>query len=56
MILYHNGLGMPADASQSFQLLQKAAEANYVPAMSPLSEAYAEMKTPTSAERARIGQ
>jgi hypothetical protein len=32
-ILYHNGLGVPADASQSFQLLQKAAEANYVPAM-----------------------
>ena len=47
-ILYHNGLGVPADASQSFQLLQKAAEANYVPAMSPLSDAYAEQKTPAS--------
>ncbi|MGH9685774.1 MAG: tetratricopeptide repeat protein [Candidatus Acidiferrales bacterium] len=50
--LYHNGLGVPADASQSFQLLQKAAEANYVPAMSPLSDAYAEQRTPTSRERA----
>jgi len=40
--LYHDGLGLPANASQSFQLLQKAAEANYVPAMSPLSDAYAE--------------
>jgi TPR repeat protein len=50
--LYHDGLGVPADASQSFQLLQKAAEANYVPAMSPLSDAYAEQKTATSRERA----
>jgi len=50
--LYHDGLGVPADASQSFQLLQKAAEANYVPAMSPLSDAYAEKKTPVSGERA----
>jgi len=50
--LYHNGLGVPADASQSFQLLQKAAEANYVPAMSLLSDAYAEQKTPVSGERA----
>ena len=49
---YHNGLGVPADASQSFQLLQKAAESNYVPAMSPLSDAYAEQRTPTSRERA----
>ena len=51
-ILYHNGLGVPADASQSFQLLQKAAEANYVPAMSLLSDAYAEQKTPVSGQRA----
>ncbi len=43
---------MPADASQSFQLLQKAAEANYVPAMSLLSDAYAEQKTPVSGQRA----
>jgi hypothetical protein len=50
--LYHDGLGVPADASQSFQLLQKAADANYVPAMSPLSDAYAEQKTPVSRERA----
>jgi TPR repeat protein len=51
-ILYRNGQGVPADASQSFQLLQKAAEANYVPAMSLLSDAYAEQKTPVSGQRA----
>jgi TPR repeat protein len=51
-IFYRDGLGVPADASQSFQLLQKAAEANYVPAMSPLSDAYAEQRTPVSGERA----
>ncbi len=51
-LLYHNGLGVPADASQSFQLLQNAAEANYVPAMPPLSDLYAEQKTAVSFERA----
>jgi TPR repeat protein len=51
-ILYHDGLGVPADVSQSFQLLQKAAEANYVPAMPLLSNAYADQKTPTSFQRA----
>lgn len=51
-LLYGHGLGVPADALQSFQLLQKAAEANYVPAMSPLSDAYAEQRTATSRERA----
>jgi TPR repeat protein len=51
-ILYRNGLGVSTDASQSFQLLQKAAEANYVPAMSPLSDAYAGQKTPVSGQRA----
>lgn len=51
-ILYHDGLGVPADAAQSFQLLQKAAEAKYVPSMVLLSEAYAQQKTPVSAERA----
>jgi TPR repeat protein len=51
-ILYRKGLGVPADASQSFQLLQKAAEANYVPAMSLLSDAYAEQKAPVSGQRA----
>ena len=51
-ILYRNGLGMPRDASQSFQLLQKASEANYVPAMSLLSDAYADQKTPVSGQRA----
>jgi hypothetical protein len=45
-LLYHDGLGVPADRSQSFQLLQKAAEANYVPAMPPLSDLYAEQKRP----------
>jgi len=40
------------DASQSFQLPEKAAEANYVPAMSSLSVAYAEQKTPVCGERA----
>jgi len=51
-ILYRDGLGVPADASQSFQLLQKAAEANFVPAMSLLSDVYAEKNTPVSGERA----
>jgi TPR repeat protein len=51
-ILYHYGLGVTANPSQSFQLLQKAAEANYVPAMPRLSNAYAEQKTPVSFERA----
>jgi TPR repeat protein len=51
-IFYRDGLGVPADAAQSFQLLQKAAETNFVPAMSPLSDAYAEQKTATSGERA----
>lgn len=51
-LLYHDGLGVPADPSQSFQLLKKAAEANYLPAMPPLSDLYAEQKTATSFERA----
>jgi TPR repeat protein len=51
-ILYHDGLGVTADPSQSFQLLQKAAEANYVPAMPLLSDLYADQKTPVSGERA----
>jgi hypothetical protein len=41
-----------ADAAKSFQLLQKAAEANYVPAMPMLSNAYADQKTPVSPQRA----
>ncbi|HEV8414081.1 MAG TPA: tetratricopeptide repeat protein [Bryobacteraceae bacterium] len=51
-ILYHEGLGVAADASQSFQLLQKAAEAKYVPAMPLLSNAYADQKTSVSRNRA----
>lgn len=51
-ILYQNGLGLAADAARSFQLLQRAAEANYVPAMPLLSDLYADQKTPVSGERA----
>jgi TPR repeat protein len=51
-VLYRDGLGGPADASQSFQLMQKAGEANYVPAMSLLSDAYALQRTPVSGQRA----
>ncbi|HEY4339853.1 MAG TPA: tetratricopeptide repeat protein [Steroidobacteraceae bacterium] len=51
-ILYQKGLGVAADAAQSFHLLQKAAEANYVPAMPLLSDVYADQKTPVSGERA----
>jgi hypothetical protein len=51
-VLYRNGLGVSVDASQSFQLLQKAAEANYAPAMALLSDAYADQKTPVSGQRA----
>ncbi len=51
-ILYREGLGVTADKSQSFQLLQKASEANYVPAMPLLSDLYADQKTPVSAQRA----
>ena len=51
-ILYNQGLGVPADPAQSFKLLQKAAEAGYVPAMPLLSDIYAGQKTPVSRERA----
>ncbi|MDP8990756.1 MAG: sel1 repeat family protein [Acidobacteriota bacterium] len=51
-LLYRGGLGVGADAAKSFQLLQKAAEANYVPAMPMLSNAYADQKTPVSPQRA----
>jgi hypothetical protein len=51
-IFYRDGLGVPTDASRSFQLLQKAAEANYVPAMTPLSDVYASQITPVSGQRA----
>ena len=50
--LYHDGLGVAANSDQSFALLRKAADANYVPAMSPLSDAYADQKTATSGQRA----
>jgi TPR repeat protein len=51
-LLYREGLGVAADTAKSFQLLQKAAEANYVPAMPMLSNAYADQKTPVSPQRA----
>ena len=51
-MLYHGGLGVGADRSRYFQLLQKAADAGYVPAMPLLSDAYADQKTPVSAHRA----
>jgi len=51
-ILYQNGLGVRADSTQSFHLLQRAAEANYVPAMPLLSDIYAGQKTPVSGNRA----
>jgi TPR repeat protein len=51
-LLYREGLGVAADAAKSFQLLQKAAEANYIPAMPMLSNAYADQKTPVSPQRA----
>lgn len=51
-ILYQNGFGVTLDATQAFHLLQKAAEANYVPAMPLLSDVYADQKTPVSGERA----
>lgn len=51
-ILYHEGRGVTADKARSFQLLQQAAGANYVPAMPLLADAYADQKTPVSAQRA----
>src|SRR5665213_3570074 len=51
-LLYQKGLGVGADAAQSFHLLQQAAEANYVPAMPLLSDVYAAQKTPVSGNRA----
>lgn len=51
-ILYRDGLGVPSSSSQAFELLRKAADANYAPAMSLLSDAYADQRTPVSGERA----
>jgi TPR repeat protein len=51
-LLYGRGLGVTAKPVQAFALLQKAADGNYVPAMAPLSDLYADEKTPTSAQRA----
>jgi hypothetical protein len=50
-LLYRDGLGMPANPSVALDLLRKAADAGFVPAMAPLSLAYAEAKTATSQER-----
>jgi TPR repeat protein len=51
-LIYRDGLGMPANQSVALDLFRKAADAGYVPAMAPLSFAYAEAKTPVSQERA----
>lgn len=51
-LFYHDGTGVTADPSRSFELLQKAAQGNYVPAMPRLSNEYAGQKTPVSFERA----
>jgi TPR repeat protein len=51
-MLYHGGLGVTADPARYFQLLQKAGDAGYVPAMPLLSDAYADQKTPVSGQRA----
>jgi TPR repeat protein len=51
-LLYRDGLGVPVNPAQSFTLLQKAAEGNYVPAMSPLADAYSDQRTPVSSQRA----
>ena len=50
-VINRDGLGRPANAPAAFELLKKAAEAGYVPAMSPLSYAYAASGSPVSAQR-----
>lgn len=50
-LLNRDGLGVPANPSAALDLLRKAADARYLPAMVPLSLAYAEAKTATSQER-----
>ena len=51
-VFYRDGLGVAANPAAALSLLKKAAEAGYVPAMAPLSYAYAVTKSPVSRERA----
>lgn len=51
-VLYRDGLGVPADQPAALDLFRKAAEAGSLPAMVPLSYAYAAARTPVSHERA----
>ena len=49
-MIYHAGSGIPVNQSSALDLFRKAADAGYVPAMAPLSLAYAEAKTAVSEE------
>ena len=51
-LLYRDGLGMAENPGAALDLFRKAADAGYVPAMAPLSYAYAAAKTAVSPERA----
>ena len=51
-VLYRDGLGVPKNEPAAMDLFRKAAEAGWLPAMVPLSYAYAAARTPTSTERA----
>lgn len=51
-VIYRDGLGVAANPATALNLFRKAAEAGYVPAMAPLSYAYAAARTATSRERA----
>lgn len=53
-MLYRDGLGVAADPQSALELFRKAAEAGFVPAMVPLSLAYAAAKTPVSPQRATL--
>lgn len=51
-LMLRDGTGVTADADGALELLRKAAEAGYVPAMAPLSIAYASAHTAVSVQRA----
>ena len=51
-LMHRDGLGMRADSARALALLRKSADAGYVPAMVPLSLAYAAAKTDVSQQRA----
>src|SRR5439155_886206 len=52
-VLYRDGSGVAASPATALELLRKAALAGYVPAMVPLSYAYAATRTGVSDTRAR---